>query len=169
MKKIWILASFLALVATASFALPPSDAPVTLAAIFAPSTPNQSSAPGEEIVFAATMTKSICIASCGSGTTVSCSYTEPSTCQAVDRNCPSTQGYVTCNGVTTSCPSCPTTDVCTNGNTRLAPWTGDCCADNRRLRKRQLCVNGQWADTGEIFCGISCDGRDPLDPHDPQQ
>jgi hypothetical protein len=160
----------LALVATASLALPASDAPVTLATIFAPPAPSQSSAPGEEIVFAATMTKSTCIASCGS-TTVSCSYTAPSTCTAVDRNCPSTQGYVTCNGVTTYCSqTCTTTTICQDGATRYAPWTGDCCADGRRLRKHQQCVNNQWVDTGNApFCGISCDGRDPIDPLDPQQ
>jgi hypothetical protein len=162
MKRICILASFLTLVATASFALPPSDAPVTLAAIFAPSTPSQSSAPQEESVFAASMTKATCIASCGSYS-VSCSYTPPATCVAVDRNCPSTQGYVTCNGVTTYCSEiCQTTTVCTEGATRYAPWTGDCCPDGRRLRKHQQCINNQWVDTGNPpFCGISCDGREP--------
>jgi hypothetical protein len=91
MKRICILASFLALVATASFALPPGDAPATLAAIFAPAPPHPSSNPQEEVVFAASMTKSTCIANCGS-TTVTCSYTAPSTCVAVDQSCPNQQG-----------------------------------------------------------------------------
>lgn len=160
MKRSWILASVLVLAATVSFALPPSDAPVTLAAIFAPSTPNQSSNPGEEKVFAASLTKATCIASCGS-TTVTCSYTPPATCVAVDRSCPSQQGYVSCNGFTTFCPPC---SVCNNGDLRYAPWDGDCCANGGRLRKQQQCVNGQWAYTGVTFCGISCDGRDPIDP-----
>lgn len=168
MKKFCILASFLALAATASFALPPSNAPVTLAEIFAPSTSDQISNPGEEIVFAAYMTKSTCIANCGS-TTVTCSYTAPSTCVAVDQSCSSQQGYVSCNGVTTYCPACPSSGVCTNGTTRTAPWAGQCCENGGRQRKHQQCVNGQWVDTGTFFCGIPCGGIDPIDPIDPYQ
>ena len=110
------------------------------------------------------MTKATCIASCGS-TSVTCSYTPPATCVAVDRNCPSTQGYVSCNGVTTYCPTC---GVCTDGTTRLASWTGACCNDGGRLRNYQQCVNGQWVDTGSFFCGIPCDGIDPRDPIPPK-
>jgi hypothetical protein len=49
--------------------------------------------------------KSYCsaTANCASGT-VSCSGN--SSCTAVDGNCPSEQGHVTCDGVTTSCSAC---------------------------------------------------------------
>jgi hypothetical protein len=52
--------------------------------------------------------KSTCSASCLGGVTltVNCS----GSCSAVDANCPSTNGYVLCNGVKTSCSStCPVT------------------------------------------------------------
>jgi hypothetical protein len=48
--------------------------------------------------------KDMCTANCANGGTVSCSGT--GTCTAVDGNCPSEPGHVTCNGVTTSCSAC---------------------------------------------------------------
>jgi hypothetical protein len=55
--------------------------------------------------------KATCIANCGSGTPVSCTYT--GTCSATDRNCNAEQGHVTCDGSTTwcqpACPGCPPT------------------------------------------------------------
>lgn len=87
-----------------------------------------------------------CTADCGPYTDVSC--TTSGTCVAVDRNCPSTPGYVTCNGVTTFCPSCA---VCTEGTFRIIK-TGNCCDCGVEERIRQKCVNGQWEDV-LIFCG----------------
>ena len=52
--------------------------------------------------------KSSCSAYCAGGSTltVGCS----GTCTAVDVNCPSTNGYVVCNGIRTNCSSsCPAT------------------------------------------------------------
>lgn len=60
-------------------------------------------------------------ASCGSGVTpVSCSGN--STCSAIDRNCPSQRGQVTCDGVTKTCAVCPV-DYCAQ-----CASTGDCVA-----------------------------------------
>lgn len=151
MKRSWILTCSLALIATASFALPPSDASVTLAAIFAPATPNQSIDTGEEKVFAAYTAKSTCIASCGSYN-VSCSYEPPSTCVAVDRNCSSgQQGYVSCNGVTTYCSSC--TAGCTEGTIRTETGPTCGCEDGMSTPKdRYKCIGGEWVYQFS-FCG----------------
>lgn len=165
MKRTWILACSLALIATAGLAQPPSDAPVTLAAILEPSAPTGSCPLPEEgeVSLAAAQnvaTKALCQAYCGSGVYVSCSYTPPATCTAVDRNCPSTQGYVNCNGVTTYCqPACTTT--CTEGTFRYL-WTGECCWEGGRERYQQQCVNGQWQYTGVISCGGPCGPIDPV-------
>ncbi len=55
--------------------------------------------------------KSLCTAtaSCGGGVTVSCSGNNSVTsCSAADRNCAASErGHVTCDGVTTSCSTCP--------------------------------------------------------------
>lgn len=52
--------------------------------------------------------KAACSAWCAGGTTLSINCS--GTCTAVDVNCPSTNGYVICNGVRTSCSStCPVT------------------------------------------------------------
>lgn len=161
MKRSWVLACSFALVATASFAQLPSAAPVTLDEIFAPAEgcAIPETGPRDETVLAASMEKAACTASCGS-TSVTCSYTPPATCVAVDRNCSANQrGYVTCNGVTTYCPTaCP---ICTEGNTRIAPWGGACCENGYRLRYQQQCVNGQWVNTGVTYCIVACDGINP--------
>jgi hypothetical protein len=88
-----------------------------------------------------------CTADCGPFTDVSCSTN--GTCVAVDRNCPSTPGYVTCNGVTTYCPSC--TAECVEGRFRTYP-TGNCCDCGIEERIREKCINGQW-EFWSIFCG----------------
>lgn len=156
MKKSWILVCFLAFVATAGTAQPPG-----LAAIFAPAegcaSPGSSlpAGPQDEKVLAASMEKALCQASCGSGTYVSCSYEPPSTCVAVDRNCTSNQrGYVTCNGVTTYCPTTCATP-CTEGTLRYL-WSGYCCDEGGKERHQQQCVNGQWVYTGVVACGGPC-------------
>jgi len=68
--------------------------------------------------------KALCtaVAQCASGT-VSCSSNVSTTsCTAVDRNCSiAERGHVTCNGVTTNCPTaCSQCDICNA--------TGDCFA-----------------------------------------
>lgn len=49
-------------------------------------------------------------ADCYNGSTVSCSGS--SSCFAYDANCPSSRGYVQCDGARQYCPSCPPTDPC---------------------------------------------------------
>jgi hypothetical protein len=45
---------------------------------------------------------------CWDGTTRSCQGNNSTTsCTAVDSNCPGQRGYVTCDGATTYCPTCP--------------------------------------------------------------
>jgi len=99
------------------------------------------------------MNKATCIASCGGGVTVSCSYNPPSTCIAVDRNCPSQRGYVSCNGNTVHCPTMCGVPVCTEGAIRLLPWNGNCCDEGGKFREREQCVGGQW-----VFYSTSCGG-----------
>jgi hypothetical protein len=91
-----------------------------------------------------TASRATCIADCGGGTTVSCSYTPPATCVAVDRNCPSTAGYVSCNGATTPCPStCGTPPECTEGAIQWYP-TGSCCGFKREDMDKYQCIGGTW-------------------------
>jgi hypothetical protein len=90
------------------------------------------------------VSRATCIASCQGGTTVSCSYAPPATCVAVDANCPSTQGYVTCNGVTTYCSaSCGSPPECTEG---AIQWygTGSCCAFKKEDMDKYQCIGGHW-------------------------
>ena len=153
MKRSLILACSLALIATAGFALPPCSESVDLASIFAPATPERSLDTGRETVFTASLTKATCIASCGSYN-VSCSYTPPSTCVAVDRNCSGgQQGYVSCNGVTTYCtPSC--TETCTEGSFKTVNVGPTCgCEDGTSTPKdRYKCIGGEWVYQFS-FCG----------------
>ncbi len=89
--------------------------------------------------------RAICIATCSSGSTVSCSYTPPATCVAVDSSCPSQRGYVSCNGVTTYCPVCGA--VCNEGTYFFSPL-GECCAARREYNDKYQCINGQWQWVG---------------------
>lgn len=103
--------------------------------------------------------KNSCTASCGS-TSVSCSGT--GTCTAVDRNCPTTPGYVICDGVTTNCPAC----ACTNGTKRYTQVSG-CCYNEvvrqcRRRLREDTCVNGNWQFSAYVCDGINCSGSCPL-------
>jgi hypothetical protein len=92
-----------------------------------------------------------CTADCGPYSDVSC--TTNGTCTAVDRNCPSQRGWVTCNGDTTFCPVCEQPPPeCTEGATRNIP-TGICCGCSRQERIREQCINGQWEFVG-VFCGL---------------
>ncbi len=72
---------------------------------------------------AATKAPCSATASCGSSS-VSCTSSGTSTCEAVDRNCSVRQrGYVRCGTSFTYCPACP---FCTEGALILSP-TGECC------------------------------------------
>jgi hypothetical protein len=148
MKRIWILACFLTLVAAASFALPPSDAPATLASIFAPAASSRSFHPEEEKFFASSTAKHSCFLNCGS-ITLGCSYTV--TCMVVDQSCPSQRGYISCDGVTTYCPPCP---ECTEGSFKTVTTGPTCgCDDGTSTPKdRYECINGEWVYQSS-FCG----------------
>jgi hypothetical protein len=98
-----------------------------------------------------------CTADCGPYSDVSCSTN--GTCTAVDRNCPSQRGWVTCNGVTTFCPVC--TSGCTEGQFRLTP-TGNCCDCGLAERAREQCVGGEW-----VFLGYVCGPGGHLCPRCP--
>jgi len=80
-----------------------------------------------------------CEASCG-GYTISCTG---SSCSAQDRNCPSAQGFVQCDGSYTWCtPTCP---ECTEGTIQII-GTGDCCPYPQigEEKIREKCINGHW-------------------------
>jgi hypothetical protein len=106
--KTSILACLVALVAVAGFAQAPGENP---------STPAVLASPAAAAVPAAKQplpTKATCTARCTGSTSVSCTTTGTGTCSAVDRDCGTNErGHVTCNGVTTNCPtSCACGTVC---------------------------------------------------------
>ena len=134
MKAAWIVLCTLLVVSAAGFAEAPGKAPLTseaLTAILGPGEAPGSCAPGEGgVVFAAkrprAVEKALCTATvtCESGT-ISCQGNNSSTsCSATDRNCEfGIRGRVTCDGVTTECPTgcpCGTPDCC------FCAATGDC-------------------------------------------
>jgi hypothetical protein len=169
--KTLVLACTLALLAVAGFAQPPGAPHITLADIMAPAAaPAAAVADQNQPVLASNRgrisgEKSQCLANCGTYNVI-CNYTAPSTCTAVDRNCPSTKGYVTCNGVTTYCtPVCPGTPICTPGTTRLL-WSGYCCDQGGKARYQQVCSSDgtAWNDTGVISCGGICGPQEPIYP-----
>src|SRR5262245_36154366 len=135
MKKASILACSLLFASIAAFAqTPQSQPPLTqeaLAAILglpaASSCAVQASAARQVARRPAIPAgKSLCTATanCQFGRTVSCSSdVNASNCSAVDSTCPSAPGYVTCDGVTTSCPQC-----CTGGGNQY--WCCACDATN---------------------------------------
>jgi hypothetical protein len=119
MKKTWITATALVLL----FACLPilaqtsSQAPVTSKALARmilaqPGATASCAAQPSRVLLAARIggTKSLCSATayCYPGSVTCHDYTNPANCTAVDRSCPEEQGHVTCNGVTTWCPTaCP--------------------------------------------------------------
>jgi hypothetical protein len=109
------------------------------------SAPNLSQADSTPIFMAAKpriTPKATCTASCGSYS-VTCSYTSPTTCTAVDRNCSVFQtGYVQCGSdPRVYCtPDCP---VCTDGQLMFQP-TGSCCDGGLTEKDKYQCINGQW-------------------------
>ena len=113
MKRAWMLVSAFLFVSVAGFAQTPdpSQTPLTsevLAAILSQPATNGSCAahPGGSSWSQTSLglnAKAYCQASCGPYPAINCSG---QTCSAADRNCATGQvGYVSCDGVTTSCPS----------------------------------------------------------------
>ena len=108
MKSPWIIACSLAFVSAAGFAQAPSEAAALhLAAILGgPAFSSSCATPQSGVLFAAKGPRpsSACnaMATCASGS-VSCSGNN--ICAAWDRSCPEEQGHVTCDGVTTWCPT----------------------------------------------------------------
>ena len=128
-------------------------APLNFAAIGRGALENQAARRGRGYL------KGTCTANCGTST-VSC--TSSGTCTAVDRNCPSTPGYVVCNGTTTYCPAC----ACTNGAKRYTQLSS-CCYNEvahqcRRRLREETCVNGNWQFTAYTCDGINCTGSCPV-------
>jgi len=160
MKKGWIVVCTcaLAFVSAAGFAQTPSMDPLSreaLAAILGPSavtaSPSCAAFRGDP-VFAATKPrfsigqKSVCsaTATCASGT-VSCNGN--STCTTVDRDCLSCeQGHVTCDGITSWCPT-----ACNcNSYTGINKWCCQCaCTDD--------CISCCRCNGGSLGqCALQC-------------
>lgn len=136
MRKVWFLACTMVLISAAGFAQTPSVAPLTneaLAAILGPAAVHGACAvPQNEAVFASNRSRAglakscSATATCGTDPSVSCSVTGTGgTCTFANRNCNGgEQGHVTCNGVTTWCPTiCPPSTWC-----QKCDDTGDCFA-----------------------------------------
>lgn len=139
MRKVWSLTCALILVSVVGFAQTPSAAPLpseTLAAILSPpAAAGPTSCPPSQgkALFAATegggestMSECNATANCESGTV----YCEGNNnCSAFDRSCSSERGHVTCDGVTTWCPTeCPQTCGPQCQNCETCSQTGDCFA-----------------------------------------
>ena len=92
---------FLGLCAVPVLAATPDPAVDALAAIFAPAADSGATPPAAD---AATriVPKSTCVATCGDGSTVTCSGT---TCSATNSACPGTRG--SCTGSTSGTINCP--------------------------------------------------------------
>lgn len=130
MKRAWSIVFVLALVAAAVYAQTPGEgsiplfANLTLTEGAGSCATAQSGADLAEVPVWIPMASCNATASCGSGT-VSCSGT--TTCSSVDRACPTEQGRVTCNGVTTWCstPCCGSSDFCCKCSATSSCF--DCC------------------------------------------
>ncbi|HYX24469.1 MAG TPA: hypothetical protein VFC23_09990 [Thermoanaerobaculia bacterium] len=115
-------------------AAPADPAADALAAIFAPApdaggSPSQPQDAAKRPRFG---TKSTCIANCWNGSTVTCSG---NSCSAVNSACSSGQrGSCTADGVTTSCPVCPSTcsatAICSSGSVSCSGNT-ECFSVNK--------------------------------------
>lgn len=153
MRKAWIIACTLLVVSVAGFAETPSPAPLTseaLAAILGEPAGSCDPQPGQAVAAAKRpaalgMEKALCTATanCESGTVYCEGHNSTASCTAVDRNCVAGQrGYVTCDGVTTFCPT--VCDPCIK-----CAATGDCLA----------CCRCE----GRTGCFREC--REPIDPY----
>jgi hypothetical protein len=149
MRKAFIIACTMLFISTLGFAQTPSATPLSseaLAAILGDCAPAQS-----DVVLAAKRPqngqyKALCFAlAVCDGTTVSCyGWNSTTSCSAYDRNCAiGERGHVTCDGVTTYCPTvCSQCDICNA--------TGDCFACCR-------CDGG-----GPLACRRECEPWPPL-------
>lgn len=93
-------------------------------------------------------------ANCEDGTMVDC--TGENTCTAVDQDCSVGQeGYVECDGVRTSCPSC-----CPCGTCGTIRWfkTEQCCPNNLHVMEERRCTTSGWVNTGNTDCLVECGG-----------
>jgi hypothetical protein len=133
MKKAVLVACTVICVAASGFAATPSPVPLTgeaLATILGePADAGSCATSLSAAVFVAHRPgiageKALCTATaqCASGTVSCSSNTSTTSCSSADRNCSiAERGHVTCNGVTTNCPTaCSQCDICNA--------TGDCFA-----------------------------------------
>jgi len=135
MKKAWFIAVAVLFVWVSASAQTPSQPPLTseaLAQILAQPGAAGSCAPRSSGVrlAAAGQEKALCTATatCASGTVSCSSNTSTTSCSSADRNCANgEQGHVTCNGVTTWCPTnCPCTGTPRQISCCLCAQSGDC-------------------------------------------
>jgi hypothetical protein len=155
MKNPWILACVLLFVTVAAFAQTPSRPPLTREALTAilglpaaSSCATQPSGVRQVAKRPAILGKSLCnaMASCGTDPSVSCSGS--TSCIAVDADCTNFEtGYVTCDGVTKSCPTQCNCDALIGMHNRQCcncAQTGDCidccrCDGGGIFQCSQLC------------------------------
>jgi hypothetical protein len=154
MKNPWIFACVLLFVAVAAFAQTPSQPPLTqeaLAAILGQPVAGSCAIPLSGVRQVAKRPailtgKALCTATatCEVGSTVSCSSNvNAANCMAVNENCPSEPGHVTCDGQTTSCPAC-----CTGTLKQI-----QCC----RCHQTWDCITCCRCDGGTVVqCSLEC-------------
>ncbi|HEX4955405.1 MAG TPA: hypothetical protein VF017_18595 [Thermoanaerobaculia bacterium] len=150
MKKTALLFVVVALLSLSVSAEPTCQGSDDLAWLFEPGAAGTQSL--EAAAPTALATKAICQASCPGGSSVSCSYTPPSTCSAVDSNCSlGVVGYVQCGG--NSPIYCSGACACTEG-TFMWEIIG-CCEDGsgRVLKDRYKCIGGEW-EYQYTSCGL---------------
>jgi hypothetical protein len=142
----------LVLCSAAGLAQAPSEAPFSLAAILnqpalSPTSSDSCANSQSAVLFdpmGATgrpgLEKAACsaTANCGSDGFVNC--TGSYDCSVVDRNCPTEQGHVTCDGVTTWCPACN----CSTNWCCICSNTANCAACCR-------CEGGSF-----LYCTATC-------------
>lgn len=90
-------------------------------------------------------TKASCTAVCPAGGSVSASC--GGTCTSVDVNCPTTAGYVLCNGVRTDCSPCPPPPYCQslNGTTCSPNGSTTSCTIAEGYPQTCTCRLGHWS------------------------
>ena len=156
MKKTWIIACTLLFVSIAGFADSPGPGPVSdevLAAILGgpvagASCATQAGGAGEMRFASVVQGEKTCTATvtCLDGSTRSCSSASTD-CLAVNPNCSTTleQGHVTCDGVSTNCPSCCTGSTFQENTCCRCDITNDCvtcCRCNGGTRCALECSGG---------------------------
>lgn len=84
--------------------------------------------------------KAYCRATCEGGIPIEVDCPGPSSCTAVDQNCPNQQGYVQCGGGSrTYCPPCPCTATaqCLDGTTVSTSCAGTCTSVDQTCESRE--------------------------------